>query len=139
MRKTLPSPFENPSISQPNPSKLAQIAPKSPSSQPPRAPLRARPSTQSARLHHGSHLRRTSTSQPLQHSGCRGGMNHHSAERDVFTTVKTSPTIHAKAVPKQLRPQRMSTERAMRCALPQRFEGFEGGRLGNSLQEGLVL
>ena len=26
-------------------------------------------------------------------------MNHDSAERHVFTTVKTSPTIHPKAVP----------------------------------------
>jgi hypothetical protein len=39
-------------------------------------------------------------------------MNDHSAERHVFTTLKTRPSVYSKAVPQQLRPQGMSTSRA---------------------------
>ena len=89
--KTLPSGLENRSISPLNPSKLAQIAPKTPPRQPPRAPLRSQCSPHSARLHHRSHLRRPSTAQSLQYFGCGGGTKRPHVFSEMFLPVGPPP------------------------------------------------
>ena len=50
----------------------------------------------------------------------------------MFTTLKTRPSIHAKAVPQQLCPQGVSTSRAVVYTFPQGFEGFEFGGFGHN-------
>ena len=73
-----------------------------------------------------------STAQSLQHFRCRGRMNHHSPQGHVFTTLKTRPAVHPKAVPQQLRPQGVSTSGCVCGASPQRFERLGFGGFGHN-------